>query len=155
MAYQGSLAYDISYDAYKSAYSQALPYEDPVSIPSKTPDPRRSFEVVTGGGLDREARRAVSGAFVLCVRWGLIAVAAFMAISLARIMLTTATVQSLRATASINQQIEAAQNFESSLRVEKSVLSSTTRIARIATQNYGMTLPESYDHITIDISAGE
>ena len=81
---------------------------------------RSSFEVVPGGGLDADARRGVSSQFIQRV--------------------STATVSTLQSNNVIRNEMRATTATNDSLRVSRSLLASTTRIERIATQNYGMTL---------------
>ena len=75
---------------------------------------RTSFEVVPGGGLDADARRANN-----VIR------------------------NEMRATTATND----------SLRVSRSLLASTTRIERIATQNYGMTLETNRPVVDVNNNA--
>ena len=51
----------------------------------------------------------------------------------------------------LRSQIKEAQTLNEDLQVEKSVLSSSSRISRIATQNYGMTL--STNREVVDLSS--
>lgn len=138
MRYQGSEAYSVDY-AERCAQRQQ-------------PARRPSFEVVSGGGLDARARQGVSHQFVARVRTVLLAAALLVALGLVRVALTSATVSIMTENASLRTQISEAQTLGSDLRIERSVLSSNSRISRIATQNYGMALPT--DHVTVDLSAG-
>ena len=112
---------------------------------------RPSFEVVSGGGLDAEARRGVSPQFVSNVRMALLAAALLVGLGLVRVTLTTATVTLLEENSTLKEQISEAQTLSSDLSIERSVLSSNSRISRIATQNYGMLLPS--DHVDITLGA--
>ena len=78
------------------------------------------FEVVRGGGLDAQVRQGVSP-----------------------------TVSQLQQTASLREDIVSATATNNDLQIERSVLSSSSRIDRIATQNYGMVYPTSSDSITV------
>lgn len=112
---------------------------------------RPSFEVVTGGGLDARVRAGVSPAFVARLRVA-VAVAAFLIVlGMARVALTSATVALLQDNASLTTQISETRSANEQLRIERSVLSSNSRISRIATQNYGMVLPT--ETVTLDLSA--
>lgn len=101
---------------------------------------RTSFEVVPGGGLDADARRGVSSQFVQRVKLIAVAAALFLTLGVVRIGISTATVSTLQANNVIRNEMRATTATNDSLRVSRSLLASTTRIERIATQNYGMTL---------------
>ena len=101
---------------------------------------RSSFEVVPGGGLDADARRGVSSQFIQRVKLIAVAAALFMTLGVVRIGISTATVSTLQANNVIRNEMRATTATNDSLRVSRSLLASTTRIERIATQNYGMTL---------------
>ena len=139
MRYQGSVAY---------AYDAAA---EPRRRERASQDPRRSFEVVPGGGLDARARRGVSPQFMARVRAALAVVALVLALGFARVVISSATVGLLQENASLAEQIDTAETLSTDLRIERSVLSSNARISRIATQNYGMTLPS--ERLTVDLGA--
>ena len=101
---------------------------------------RSSFEVVPGGGLDADARRGVSSQFIQRVKLIAVAAALFLTLGVVRIGISTATVSTLQANNVIRNEMRATTATNDSLRVSRSLLASTTRIERIATQNYSMTL---------------
>lgn len=101
---------------------------------------RTSFEVVPGGGLDADARRGVSSQFIQRVKLIAVAAALFLTLGVVRIGISTATVSTLQTNNVIRNEMRATTATNDSLRVSRSLLASTTRIERIATQNYGMTL---------------
>lgn len=101
---------------------------------------RTSFEVVPGGGLDADARRGVSSQFIQRVKLIAVAAALFLTLGVVRIGISTATVSTLQANNVIRNEMRATTATNDSLRVSRSLLASTTRIERIATQNYSMTL---------------
>ena len=101
---------------------------------------RTSFEVVPGGGIDADARRGVSSQFIQRVKLIAVAAALFLTLGVVRIGISTATVSTLQANNVIRNEMRATTATNDSLRVSRSLLASTTRIERIATQNYGMTL---------------
>ena len=101
---------------------------------------RSSFEVVPGGGLDADARRGVSSQFIQRVKLIAVAAALFLTLGVVRIGISTATGSTLQANNVIRNEMRATTATNDSLRVSRSLLASTTRIERIATQNYGMTL---------------
>ena len=101
---------------------------------------RTSFEVVPGGGLDADARRGVSSQFIQRVKLIAVAAALFLMLGVVRIGISTATVSTLQSNNVIRNEMRATTVTNDSLRISRSLLASTTRIERIATQNYGMTL---------------
>lgn len=101
---------------------------------------RTSFEVVPGGGLDADARRGVSSQFIQRIKIFSVAAALFLTFGVVRIGISTATVSTLQSNNVIRNEMRATTVTNDSLRISRSLLASTTRIERIATQNYGMTL---------------
>ena len=101
---------------------------------------RSSFEVVPGGGLDADARRGVSSQFIQRVKFIAVAAVLFLMLGVVRIGISTATVSTLQSNNVIRNEMRATTVTNDSLRISRSLLASTTRIERIATQNYGMTL---------------
>ena len=108
-----------------------------------------SFEVLPGGGLDARARRGVSHEFVASVCHVLIIAAAIITLGLVRVGLSSAAVSALAANSS--SEVTDAKNLNDDLKIERAVLSSNSRISRIATQNYGMSL--SNDAMTVKVGA--
>ena len=112
---------------------------------------RPSFSVVTGGGLDARARAGESPQFLQRVRTIVVCALVFIALGACRVALSTATVSTLQANSTLRSQIKEAQALNEDLQVERSVLSSSSRISRIATQNYGMSL--STNREVLDLSS--
>lgn len=110
-----------------------------------------AFEVVTGGGLDARARAGVSPVFVARLRAALVVFAALLVLGMVRVALSSATISLLSSNAQLSSSIEASEALNDQLRVQRSVLSSNARISRIATQNYGMVLPD--DFVTLEMGA--
>jgi len=133
MRYQGSEALDM-----ETADRRATRHEEARA-------PRPSFSVVTGGGLDARARRGVSTAFLTRVKVAVVVSMTFIALGTCRVALTTASVSLLQGNVTLRSEIKEAKAYNDDLQVEHSVLSSASRIDRIATQNYGMVLSSSYD----------
>lgn len=119
------------------AVARAIQFENEYAPEQST---RTSFEVVPGGGLDADARRGVSSQFIQRVKLIAVAAALFLTLGVVRIGISTATVSTLQANNVIRNEMRATTATNDSLRVSRSLLASTTRIERIATQNYGMTL---------------
>lgn len=139
MRYQGSAAY--SFDAAQR--------ERELSSRQAAP----SFEVVTGGGLDAQARAGVSPVFFARLRAVLAVAAVLVVLGMARVGISVATVSLLSANSELTTQIEEASSLNAQLKVQRSVLSSNARISRIATQNYGMVLADSF--VTLDLTPAE
>lgn len=114
-------------------------------------EPRTPLEVVPGGGRDARARRGVSRAFVSRVKIAMGLLAVFIAVGLVRVFLTSATVGLLSNNTSMRSDLSDAQNLNADLRIEQAVLSSNSRISRIATQNYGMVL--SSDALSVEVGS--
>lgn len=114
---------------------------------------RTSFEVVPGGGLDANARRGVSSQFIQRVKLIAVAAALFLTLGVVRIGISTATVSTLQANNVIRNEMRATTATNDSLRVSRSLLASTTRIERIATQNYGMTLETNRPVVDVNNNA--
>ena len=114
---------------------------------------RTSFEVVPGGGLDADARRGVSSQFIQRVKLIAVAAALFLTLGVVRIGISTATVSTLQANNVIRNEMRATTATNDSLRVSLSLLASTTRIERIATQNYGMTLETNRPVVDVNNNA--
>ena len=139
MRYQGSAAY--SYDAAQR--------ERELSQRASAP----SFEVVTGGGLDAQARAGVSPVFLARLKAALAVAAVLVVLGMARVGISVATVSLLSANSDLTAQIEETSSLNAQLKVQRSVLSSNARISRIATQNYGMVLADS--HVTLDLTPAD
>lgn len=114
---------------------------------------RTSFEVVPGGGLDADARRGVSSQFIQRVKLIAVAAALFLTLGVVRIGISTATVSTLQANNVIRNEMRATTATNDSLRVSRSLLASTSRIERIATQNYGMTLETNRPVVDVNNNA--
>ena len=119
------------------AVARAIQFEHEYAPEQST---RTSFEVVPGGGLDADARRGVSSQFIQRVKLIAVAAVLFLMLGVVRIGISTATVSTLQSNNVIGNEMRATTVTNDSLRVSRSLLASTTRIERIATQNYGMTL---------------
>lgn len=110
---------------------------------------RPHFDVVEGGGADARVRKGVTSEFVVYARIAAVIVAVFVAVGSLRVALTSATVTLLQSNLTVKADIARAEDLNSSLRIERSVLSNTTRITRIATENYGMVPALSNDHLSV------
>ncbi len=132
------------------AVARAIQFEHEYAPEQST---RTSFEVVPGGGLDADARRGVSSQFIQRVKLIAVAAALFLTLGVVRIGISTATVSTLQANNVIRNEMRATTATNDSLRVSRSLLASTTRIERIATQNYGMTLETNRPVVDVNNNA--
>ena len=123
MTYMGTEAYDL--DASRGAFA---------------PQGARSFETIEGAGLDARERAGVSRQ-VLSILKVLAAIAAvFMVLSAARVGVFTYAATILSQNSTMRSELKEARSLQDDLRVQRSVLSSASRLDRIATQSYGMVL---------------
>ena len=132
------------------AVARAIQFEHEYAPEQST---RTSFEVVPGGGLDADARRGVSSQFIQRVKLIAVAAALFLTLGVVRIGISTATVSTLQANNVIRNEMRATTETNDYLRVSRSLLASTTRIERIATQNYGMTLETNRPFVDLSNNA--
>lgn len=136
MTYMGTEAYDL--DASRGAFA---------------PQGARSFETIEGAGLDARERAGVSRQ-VLSTLKALAAVAAiFMVLSAARVGVFTHAATILSQNSTMRSELKETRSLQDDLRVQRSVLSSASRIDRIATQSYGMVL--SGDSVKLAIGDAE
>lgn len=110
---------------------------------------RPHFDVVEGGGADARVRSGVTSDFVAAVRLVALIVAAFVILGSIRVALTSATVTLLRSNLTVQADIAKAEDLNSALRIERSVLANTTRIMRIATENYDMVYAMNNEHVSV------
>lgn len=114
-----------------------------------------SFDVVQGGGLDASARKGVSRTFVVRMRNAVIAAVVVVALGLCRVGITVATVTTLESSSDLRDEIDALETENDELSVECSILSDSSRITRIATQNLGMVLADERVSVTIELDSDE
>lgn len=131
--YEGSAARRI--DAYEGAYAQ----------PSMQP----SLGVVEGAGLDARVRAGVSAQVIAAFKLGALALAAIMLVCFVRVGIYSATVNILVENTSMRSDLKEQRALRDELRIERSVLSSSSRIERIATQFYGMVLADGSETMHI------
>ena len=135
MAYQGNTAYQLD-------YSQNT-WEVPVG---------RGLSLHEGGGIDAQVRRQTSSMAGL-VRLVVAATIALALLGVCRVALTVRTVSALQDLSEIESNVSQALDTRTALQVERSVLSATDRLQRIATENYGMVYASEVDTINIQTSA--
>jgi len=132
MRNQGSTAYQL--DAYQNV----------VEAPA-----RRPLSVHEGGGLGTRGRSANSFDIVSAVRLVVAFTVAVVLLGGVRIALTTQTVTLLKQVNVAENTVAEAMDTRTALKVERSALTSTDRIQRIATENYGMVYAAEVDTISI------
>lgn len=137
MMYTGSEAYRL--DASEGALNQRRA--------------RPSFEVVEGAGLDARVRRGVSASFLARIRIVAVVAVILAVISIARVGVFAATVSVLSENTTMRSDLKEARSTEDELKIERSVLSSSSRIDRIATQNYGMVRADSTEQMSAGSAA--
>lgn len=137
MAYQGNMAYQLD-------YSQET-WEVPVG---------RGLSLHEGGGLDARVRREASSVGAL-VRSAVLVTLVLALLGAARVALTTQTVSLLSDISATERSVSKAMDTRTELQVERSVLSATDRIQRIATENYGMVYASEVDTINIEQDEGQ
>ena len=100
-----------------------------------------SFEVYEGRGLDSRVRQGVSARFVAVAKAAVLIGLFIAVVGLIRVGFISSTVSNLKAANATRYQISVNESLVDELQVEQSVLSNSRRIVKIATENYGMTLP--------------
>lgn len=117
---------------------------------------RTSFEVVEGSGLDHLERRGVSPQFVANLKLAAIICAALVVLCVARIGVYSMAVGTLASNETMRTELKQTRALEDDLRIQRSVLSSSQRIDRIATQSYGMVLAGGAEKLSVaDASAAD
>ncbi len=99
-----------------------------------------TLEQVYGRGLDSRERAGVSAQFLARFKLAMGIFLAVAVLCVARIGVYSAAVGVLADNASMRTELKTATDLADDLRIQRSVLSSTQRIDRIATQSYGMVL---------------
>lgn len=138
MAYQGNAAYDFG------------AYQDVVEVPIHAP-----LSVHEGGGLDVRARSAAMSSASALVKLVVALTVALVVFGGIRVALTAQTVSLLGEVATAENTVAEARDTRTELSVERSALTSTDRIQRIATENYGMAYATEVDTISINVGEPE
>lgn len=139
MRHQGSEAFDLDRERAQAA---------PEAVRG------RALVVVEGGHLDADARRAVSPEFLGRARIVVVAVTLLCVLGAVRVALTVSTVSLLEGNAQLTSQISEARDLNDELRAERSLLSSGSRISKIATQVYGMVYNPATTSLVVDGGSG-
>ena len=136
MMYQGSEAVRLDY------LGEATPRREQ----------RTSFEVVEGAGLDHLERRGVSPQFIANLKLAAAVCVALVVLCVARIGVYSMAVGTLASNESMRSELKQTVALEDDLRIQRSVLSSTQRIDRIATQSYGMVAANGAEKLSVSDS---
>ncbi len=123
MTYMGTEAYDL--DASRGAFA---------------PQGARSFETIEGAGLDARERAGVSRQVLSTLKILAVVAVVFMVLSATRVGVFTYAATILSQNSTMRSELKEARSLQDDLRVQRSVLSSASRIDRIASQSYGMVL---------------
>ena len=135
----------------KTIGAEAIELEQALEArPSRVLEGQPAFEVVSGGGLDARVRAGVSSEFLARAKAVIAGAVLIFALGSMRVALTSATVSQLSENAQMRAQISTFETNNDSLRVERSLMASSSRIDRIATENYGMVAASSFDVIVIE-----
>lgn len=137
MMYQGSEAVRLDY------LGEATPRREQ----------RTSFEVVEGAGLDHLERRGVSPQFIANLKLAAAVCVALVVLCIARIGVYSMAAGTLASNESMRSELKQTVSLEDDLRIQRSVLSSTQRIDRIATQSYGMVAANGAEKLSVSDSA--
>ena len=107
----------------------------------------------SGAGLDARVRRGVSASFLARIRIVAVVAVILAVIGIARVGVFAAAVSVLSENATMRSDLKEARSTEDELKIERSVLSSSSRIDRIATQNYGMVRADSTEQMSAGSAA--
>ncbi|MGI6755653.1 MAG: cell division protein FtsL [Atopobiaceae bacterium] len=113
-------------------------------------DSHSPFVVVEGGHLDADVRRGVSPVVITRVKLIVAAAIVLFVLGCIRVSLSVATVNLMQQNQVLKDDIAQVQAANMDLDVERSLLSSKDRIARIATQNLGMVYSTQDETLTLD-----
>lgn len=108
-----------------------------------------SFVTVEGGGLDARVREGVSATLTRTVGVVIAAALTLFSVGTMSVATTSATVAVLESNSKTSSNIKALEMENDDLRIACSILSSSDRVHRIATQNLGMTYAADATHFQL------
>ena len=108
-----------------------------------------SFVTVEGGGLDARVREGVSATLTRTVGVVIAAALTLFTVGTLSVATTSATVAMLEGNSKTSSDIKALEMENDDLRIACSILSSSDRVHRIATQNLGMTYAADATHFQL------
>ncbi|MGI6033064.1 MAG: hypothetical protein ACOX69_06565 [Coriobacteriales bacterium] len=109
-----------------------------------------SVRVIPGRRSQNPALSSVSSAAVSAFKIALAVLAVFAVVCCVRVMLTTATVDNLESISDLSSTIETAQSKGNELEIKHSVLSSPSRIEKLAT-DLGMSAPSKVTYMEVSL----
>ena len=107
-----------------------------------------TLRTVAGEGADARARAGVTSEFLAKYKAFLVVVAIVGVLCVARVGTFALAAGIMADNATMRTQIEESTTLANQLRIQRSVLSSTSRIDRIATQTYGMVAADTAEQMT-------
>ena len=107
------------------------------------------LNVLEGGGLDQMARRSASPTFLKAAVCAVALMITLFIVGSVSIALTSGSVSILQSNETISAQISQAEDANADLRIACSLLSSSDRIGRIATQNLHMVYANEVVHLDV------
>lgn len=107
------------------------------------------LNVLEGGGLDQMARRSASPTFLKAAICTVALMVTLFIVGSLSIALTSGSVSILQSNETISAQISQAEDANADLRIACSLLSSSDRIGRIATQNLHMVYANEVVHLDV------
>ena len=134
--------------------SEALRYDQFLGT-AQEQEQGRSFEVLDGRGLDAQVRAGVTPLILSVAKAAFLAATLVVALGVARVTLSVATVNTMQDNRAVETQIDEAAAYCDELQIERSILASATRINTIATQNLGMVFYENPEHIVMPTGESE
>lgn len=114
-----------------------------------------TLRTVAGEGADAKARAGVSAEFLSKYKAFLVVLAIVGALCVARVGTFALAAGIMADNAAMRTQIEQSTTLANQLRIQRSVLSSTSRIDRIATQTYGMVAAGTVEQMTAGQASAE
>ena len=107
------------------------------------------LNVLEGGGLDQMARRSASPTFLKAAVCAVALMITLFIVGSVSIALTSGSVSILQSNETLSSQISQAEDANADLRIACSLLSSSDRIGRIATQNLHMVYASEVVHLDV------
>ena len=107
------------------------------------------LNVLEGGGLDQMARRSASPTFLKAAVCAVALMITLFIVGSVSIALTSGSVSILQSNETLSSQISQAADANADLRIACSLLSSSDRIGRIATQNLHMVYANEVVHLDV------
>lgn len=107
------------------------------------------LNVLEGGGLDQMARRSASPTFLKAAVCAVALMITLFIVGSVSIALTSGSVSILQSNETLSSQISQAEDANADLRIACSLLSSSDRIGRIATQNLHMVYANEVVHLDV------